>query len=59
METHYATSIVRPGTTAAGDSENYQQCNYQSFQMLVHSVVDQANRKATINMYIILDDFFS
>jgi len=36
---HHPTPIIR--TAAANDSDNYQQCNYQTFQMLVHSVVDQ------------------
>ena len=59
MEIHYATSMTRPGTTTTtgggGDSENYQQCNYQSFQMLVHSAVDQSNCKRMTDLYIILD----
>ena len=42
VEAHY-TSMIRQAT--GGDSENYQQCNYQTFQMLVHSVVDQLNSK--------------
>lgn len=47
MEIHYGAMITRQATTGGGggDSENYQQCNYQTFQMLVHSVVDQSNCK--------------
>jgi hypothetical protein len=44
VETHYTQNMNRPGT-GGGDTENYQQCNYQTFQMLVHSVVDQLNSK--------------
>ena len=50
MEIHYGTTMTRPG--AGGDSENYQQCNYQSFQMLVHSVVDQSNCKKKKSLQI-------
>ena len=42
IETHYTQNMTRPIT---GDSETYQQCNYQTFQMLVLSVVDQLNSK--------------
>jgi len=42
VETHYTQHMNRPTT---GDSESYQQCNYQTFQMLVLSVVDQLNSK--------------
>jgi hypothetical protein len=42
VETHYTQHMNRPIT---GDSESYQQCNYQTFQMLVLSVVDQLNSK--------------
>jgi len=42
VDTHYTQNMTRPGI---GDTENYQQCNYQTFQMLVHSVVDQLNSK--------------
>ena len=45
IETIHATSINRP--VATGDSETYQQCSYQTFQMLVLSVVDQSNSKWT------------
>ncbi|CAF1070277.1 unnamed protein product [Rotaria sordida] len=40
VETHYTQNMNRSLT---GDSETYQQCNYQTFQMLVLSVVDQLN----------------
>ena len=39
-EPHYVQNINRSQT---GDSETYQQCNYQTFQMLVLSVVNQLN----------------
>jgi hypothetical protein len=42
VETHYTQNMNRPLT---GDSETYQQCNYQTFQMLVLSVVDQSHSK--------------
>ena len=41
VDTHYTQNMNRPVTT--GDSETYQQCNYQTFQMLVLAVVDQLN----------------
>ncbi|CAF1039731.1 unnamed protein product [Adineta steineri] len=40
VDTHYTQNMNRSVTS---DSETYQQCNYQQFQMLVHSVVDQLN----------------
>jgi hypothetical protein len=42
VETHYTQNMNR---SVIGDSENYQQCNYQTFQMLVLSVVDPMNSK--------------
>jgi len=42
VETHYTQNMNRQTT---GDSDTYQQCNYQQFQMLVLSVVDQLNSK--------------
>jgi hypothetical protein len=42
VETHYTQNMNRSLT---GDSETYQQCNYQTFQMLVLSVVDQSHSK--------------
>jgi hypothetical protein len=41
IDTHYTQNMSRPVTTS--DSETYQQCNYQTFQMLVLAVVDQLN----------------
>ncbi|CAF3525609.1 unnamed protein product [Rotaria sp. Silwood1] len=40
VETHYTQNMNR---SLAADSETYQQCNYQTFQMLVLSVVDPLN----------------
>lgn len=40
-DVHHTTTMNR--STTAGESETYQQCNYQQFQMLVHSVIDQLN----------------
>ncbi|CAF3137563.1 unnamed protein product [Rotaria socialis] len=40
VETHYTQNMNR---SLAGDSDTYQQCNYQTFQMLVLSVVDPLN----------------
>jgi hypothetical protein len=40
VETHYTQNMNR---SLAGDSDTYQQCNYQTFQMLVLSVVDSLN----------------
>lgn len=45
VETHYTQHMNRPTTTTTADSESYQQLNYQTFQMLVVSVVDQLNSK--------------
>lgn len=42
VETHYPQQMNRPVTV---DSETYQQCNFQTFQMLVLSVVDPINSK--------------
>jgi hypothetical protein len=58
VETHYTQHMNRPTT---GDSESYQQCNYQTFQMLVLSVVDQLNSKNEENkeLYNFLFPFFS
>ena len=53
VETHYTQNMNRPG-----DAENYQQCNYQTFQMLVHSVVDPMNSK-TPNSTKYLNHFLS
>jgi hypothetical protein len=49
IETHYTQNMNRPGT---GDSESYQQYNYQTFQMLVLSVVDQLNSKKKEFFYL-------
>jgi hypothetical protein len=47
VETHYTQNMTRPS-----DPDNYQQCNYQTFQMLVHSVVDPLNSKRlNLNKY--------
>jgi hypothetical protein len=56
IETHYTQNMNRPGT---GDSESYQQYNYQTFQMLVLSVVDQLNSKEKEFFYFKIFFLFS
>lgn len=53
---HHPTPIIRSTTT--NDSDNYQQCNYQTFQMLVHSVVDQLNSNFQFQFILFIDLFF-
>ena len=46
VDVHHTTTTMNRSATST-DSETYQQCNYQQFQMLVHSVVNPLNSTFT------------
>lgn len=48
VDVHHTTTAAMNRSTTAADSETYQQCNYQQFQMLVHSVVNPLNSTSII-----------